>query len=114
MAETIGFIGLGIMGKPMALHLLRAGYYLVVNNRSQTAVGELVAAGARAARSARDVAEQADVVITMLPDPATVERVIGGAGGVLEGARSGTLVIDMSSSAASGAPAERVGCGARC
>ncbi len=98
MAETIGFIGLGIMGKPMARHLLRAGYPLVVNNRSQGAVSELVAAGARGASSARAVAEQSDIVITMLPDPATVEQVIGGADGVLEGARAGALVVDMSSS----------------
>lgn len=96
--ETIGFIGLGLMGRPMAEHLLQAGYPLVVHNRSQAAVDALVAQGARAADSPREVAEQCDVVITMLPDPQTVARVIDGEDGVLSGARRGALVIDMSTS----------------
>lgn len=95
--ERIGFIGLGIMGKPMARNLMRAGYPLVVHNRSQGPVAELVAAGAQAAPSPRAVAEQADVVITMLPNSPDVERVLLGPDGVLAGARPGLLYIDMSS-----------------
>jgi 2-hydroxy-3-oxopropionate reductase len=93
--QTIGFIGLGRMGKPMARNLLRAAYPLVVHNRSRAAVDELVAAGAAAAGS-RDLATRADVVITMLPDSPDVEAVLAGPGGVFEGARPGTLLIDMS------------------
>lgn len=96
--ETIGFIGLGLMGRPMAENLLRAGHPLVVYNRSREAVDALAAQGARAAHSPREVAEQCDVVITMLPDPDTVARVIGGTDGVLAGARVGALIIDMSTS----------------
>lgn len=96
--ETIGFIGLGLMGRPMADNLLRAGYPLVVHNRSRGAVDALVNDGARAAHSPREVAERCDVVITMLPDPDTVAQVIGGADGALSGARAGALVIDMSTS----------------
>lgn len=97
--ERIGFIGLGIMGKPMARNLLKAGYPLTVHNRSRGAVDELVAEGATPATSPREVAEHADVVITMLPDVPTVEQVIAGTTGVLEGSRAGMLVIDMSTSA---------------
>ncbi len=93
--ERIGFIGLGIMGKPMSLHLLKAGYPLTVL-QSNKAAGELIAAGARAAESPRRVAEQSDVVITMLPDSPEVEQVVLGKEGVLEGLRAGGLVIDMS------------------
>ncbi|MCC7160920.1 MAG: 2-hydroxy-3-oxopropionate reductase [Anaerolineae bacterium] len=96
--ETIGFIGLGLMGRPMAENLLRTGYPLVVHNRSREAVDALAAQGARAAHSPREVAEQCDVVITMLPDPDTVARVIGGTDGVLADARVGALIIDMSTS----------------
>lgn len=96
--ERIGFIGLGIMGKPMARNLLKAGYPLTVYNRSGGAVDELAAEGATPAASPREVAERSDVVITMLPDVPTVERVIGGENGVLEGSRPGMLVIDMSTS----------------
>ena len=96
--ERIGFIGLGIMGKPMARNLLRAGYPLTVHNRSRGAVDELAAEGATAADSPREVAERSDMVITMLPDVATVEDIIAGANGVLEGSRSGMLVVDMSTS----------------
>jgi len=94
--ERVGFIGLGIMGKPMALHLLKAGYSLTVFNRSPGSQNELVAAGASSATSPKDVADQSDVVITMLPDSPDVERVILGKDGVLEGLHSGGLVIDMS------------------
>ena len=94
--ENIGFIGLGIMGKPMVRNLLKAGYIPRVYNRSQAAVGELVAEGASAASSAKNVAEQSDIVITMLPDSPDVEAVALGENGVLEGAKEGLLLIDMS------------------
>ena len=97
MSETIGFIGLGVMGKPMAKNLIKAGFPLVVHNRSRGAVDELVAAGAKAGTSAADVAQQATIVITMLPDTPDVERVITGADGVLAGVKRDALVIDMSS-----------------
>jgi len=95
--ERIGFIGLGIMGKPMARNLIKAGYALVVNNRSQGPVEEIAAEGASPASSAREVAERSDVVITMLPDSPDVERVVLGPDGVIEGLRSAMLYIDMSS-----------------
>lgn len=94
--EKIGFIGLGIMGKPMAGHLLSAGYELTVYNRSQRAIDELATKGANPAASAKEVAEKSDVVITMLPDTPDVEKVVLGENGVLEGAREGLLLIDMS------------------
>jgi 2-hydroxy-3-oxopropionate reductase len=100
-ATRIGFIGLGIMGKPMARNLLRAGYPLVVYNRSRAAMDELAADGAQTAGSPREVTEHSDVVITMLPDSPDVESVIAGtngnaADGVLAGCRPGMLLIDMS------------------
>ncbi len=94
--ERIGFIGLGIMGKPMTRNLLKAGYSIVVYNRSQTAIDELVNAGAVAATSPQQVAAQSDVVITCLPDSPDVERVVLGENGILSGARAGMLLIDMS------------------
>lgn len=96
VAERIGFIGLGIMGKPMALNLLRAGFALVVHSRSRSPVAEVVAAGAADGGSARAVAERSDVVITMLPDSPEVRQVVLGPGGVLEGARAGQVMVDMS------------------
>ncbi|MGN6809926.1 MAG: NAD(P)-dependent oxidoreductase, partial [Thermomicrobiales bacterium] len=93
---TIGLIGLGIMGRPMAHNLLKAGYRLVVHNRSRGPVDELAAAGATPAGSSREVAAQADVVITMLPDSPDVEAVMRGPDGVFAGARPGTIIIDMS------------------
>jgi 2-hydroxy-3-oxopropionate reductase len=96
----LGFIGLGLMGKPMAGHLIKAGYAVIVHNRSQAAVDELVAAGAQAASSPREVAEQSDVVITMLPDSPDVEAVALGPNGILSGARAGLIHIDMSTLAA--------------
>jgi 2-hydroxy-3-oxopropionate reductase len=95
--EHIGFIGLGVMGKPMAKHLVAAGHHLTVYNRSRGAVDELVAAGAAAAGSAAEVAKASTVVITMLPDTGDVERVLTGSDGVLAGLQSGAVVIDMSS-----------------
>ncbi|WP_320121805.1 2-hydroxy-3-oxopropionate reductase [uncultured Sphaerochaeta sp.] len=93
----IGFIGLGIMGKPMAKNLLKAGYSLVVNDINKEAVAELVTAGAAEAASAKEVASQSDVVVTMLPNSPHVQTVVLGEGGVIEGAREGLVVVDMSS-----------------
>lgn len=94
--ERIGFIGVGIMGKPMALNLLKAGYAVTVHDLNRQPVDELVQQGADSADSARAVAEQSDVVITMLPDSPEVEAVVFGPDGVLEGIRKGMLFIDMS------------------
>ena len=96
MAEKIGFIGLGIMGKPMARNLMEAGYELVVYNRSRGKVDELAEEGAEAAGSPREVAEQSDVVITMLPDSPEVREIVAGEDGVFEGIKEGSLLIDMS------------------
>jgi len=96
MAQTLGFIGLGIMGRPMAKNLLKAGYPLVVHSRSKGPVDDLTAAGARSAPSPKAVAGQVDVLITMLPNSPDVEQVVLGPQGVLEGARSGLLYVDMS------------------
>jgi len=93
----IGFIGLGIMGKPMAKNLLKAGYQLVVHNRSPRPVKELVEAGAEAGSSAKEVAEKCDVIVTMLPNSPHVKEVVLGPNGILEGARPGTIIVDMSS-----------------
>lgn len=97
MGERIGFIGLGIMGKPMALNLLAAGLPVAVYSRSEGPVDEVVAAGAVRADGPASVAAASDVTITMLPDTADVEQVLAGAGGVIEGVAEGALVIDMSS-----------------
>jgi len=95
--EQIGFIGLGIMGKPMAMNLMKAGYPLTVFNRTPSKAQELVDAGARQARSPKEVAENSDIVITMVADSPDVEQVILGAEGVIEGVKPGSIVIDMSS-----------------
>jgi 2-hydroxy-3-oxopropionate reductase len=97
MGELIGFVGLGVMGKPMAKNLLKAGHRLVVHNRSRPAVDELAAAGATAASSPAEVARGADIVITMLPDTPDVELVLTGRDGVLSALGRGAVVIDMSS-----------------
>ena len=96
MAQVIGFIGLGIMGRPMAKNLLKAGYPLVVHNRSRASVDELVKEGAKAAGSPREVAGQCEVLITMLPNSPDVELVALGKDGIIEGARTGLILIDMS------------------
>jgi 2-hydroxy-3-oxopropionate reductase len=96
MAQPLGFIGLGIMGRPMAKNLLKAGYPLVVHSRSKGPVDDLTAAGARSAPSARAVTEQVDVLITMLPNSPDVELVALGPQGILEGARAGLIYVDMS------------------
>lgn len=93
----IGFIGLGIMGKPMARNLMRAGYPVVVHNRSRPPVEELGKEGAQIAASPQEVAARTQVVITMLPDSPDVEQVCSGEKGVFAGAGPGTLLIDMSS-----------------
>ena len=95
--DNIGFIGLGVMGKPMAKHLIAAGHRLTVHNRSRGAVDELAAAGATAAGSPAEVAKASTIVITMLPDTPDVERVLIGPGGVVESMQRGTVVVDMSS-----------------
>jgi len=96
MAQKIGFIGLGTMGKPMARNLRKAGYAPTVYNRSRPAMEELKREGATLGSSAKDVAAASEVVITMLPNSPDVEAVVLGANGVLEGAQPGTTVIDMS------------------
>ncbi len=93
--EKIGFIGLGIMGKPMALNLLKSGYVVRVLE-SSNAAGELRAAGAEVVPSGRDLASGSTVVITMLPDAPEVEEVVSGEKGILEGFHQGSLFIDMS------------------
>lgn len=94
--EKIGFIGLGIMGKPMALHLLKAGYPISVLEKNK-ASGELMNAGASSFATAREIAGHSDIVITMLPDSPQVEEVVLGKDGVKEGLKEGGLFIDMSS-----------------
>ncbi len=97
MADRIGFIGLGIMGKPMARNLLAAGFELTVHSRGVASVDELVDAGAARGSDPAEVAAASDVTITMLPDTPDVELVLAGARGVIDGAAPGSLVIDMSS-----------------
>jgi 2-hydroxy-3-oxopropionate reductase len=97
MSEKIGFIGLGIMGKPMAKNLVNAGYSLVVLDINTSAVNELTEMGAEAASSPADVASKVSKIITMLPDGPQVDEVVLGANGVLENAGSDTALIDMSS-----------------
>ena len=97
MGAKIGFIGLGIMGKPMSKNLLKAGYELVVYDLVKEPVGELVAAGAKGANSIAEVAAASEVIITMLPNSPEVKEVILGPDGVITTARPGTIVIDMSS-----------------
>jgi 2-hydroxy-3-oxopropionate reductase len=92
----VGFVGTGIMGKPMARNLLRAGYDLTVHNRSRQSVDALVGEGALGVESPREAANEAAVVITMLPDSPDVETVALGPDGILEGIRPGSLLIDMS------------------
>ena len=96
MAQTMGFIGLSIMGKPMSKNLLKAGYPLVVHSRSRGPVDEVVKAGARAATTPKEVAAQCDVLITMLPNSPDVEQVALGKEGIIDGAKPGLLFVDMS------------------
>src|SRR6267142_1000361 len=94
---VIGFIGLGIMGKPMARNLLKAGYTLVVHNRSRAAVEDLSKEGAQATADSQEVTRRSEIIITMLPDSPDVELVYAGDQGIFSGVKSGTLLIDMSS-----------------
>jgi len=96
VTERVGFVGLGVMGAPMARHLLSAGFPLTVHSRSAPPVEALVDEGASWAGKAADVARNADVIVTMLPDTPDVDLVLLGADGVAEGAAPGSLVIDMS------------------
>ncbi len=96
MAERIGFIGLGIMGRGMAANLLKAGFPLTVWNRTTTRMQELVAEGAHAGASPADVAERSDIVVICVSDTPDVQEVILGERGVIHGARPGSLVIDCS------------------
>ena len=93
---VVGYIGLGLMGKPMARNILKAGFPLVVHNRSRAAVEELVSEGAEGARSPADVASRADIVFTNLPDSPDVEMVALGEHGIIEGAHPGLIYIDNS------------------
>jgi 2-hydroxy-3-oxopropionate reductase len=94
---TVAFIGLGIMGAPMAGHLVEAGFDVVGVNRSPGAVARLVERGGRGAESAADAAREADIVALMVPDSPDVHEVLAGDGGVFAAAREGTLIIDFSS-----------------
>jgi len=93
----IGFVGLGIMGKPMSKNLLKAGYKLVVYDVVKEAVKEVVAAGAEEGSSPKDVASKCEIVVTMLPNSPHVKTVCLGKDGIIEGAKPGTLIVDMSS-----------------
>ena len=92
----VGYIGLGLMGKSIARNILKAGFSVLVHNRSRAAVDELVAEGATAANSPKEVAEQVDVIFTNLPDTPHVEKVVLGENGILEGAHAGLVYIDNS------------------
>jgi 2-hydroxy-3-oxopropionate reductase len=92
----IGYIGLGLMGSAMARNLMKAGYSLVIHNRSQKIVKELVGEGATAANSPKEVAQQVDIVFTNLPDSPDVEKVVLGPNGIVEGAHEGLIFIDNS------------------
>lgn len=92
----VGYIGLGLMGAPMARNLMKAGYELVVHNRSRAIVEELAAEGAKSATSPREVAEQSDFVFTNLPDSPDVEQVVLGSDGIIEGGKAGMIYVDNS------------------
>ncbi len=92
----VGYIGLGLMGKSIARNILKAGFPVVVHNRSRGAVDELAAEGATPANSPKEVAEQVDVVFTNLPDTPDVEQVVLGENGILEGAHEGLIYVDNS------------------
>ena len=94
--QTVGFIGLGMMGKPMAYNVLKAGFSLVVHNRSRAAVEELVSAGAADGGSPKGVAQLSDVIVTCLPDSPDVQSVMEGPDGILAGVSAGKIVVDMS------------------
>lgn len=93
---TVGYIGLGLMGKSMARNICKAGFPLVVHNRSRAAVNELVAEGAKAAYTPAEVAAQSDFIFTSLPDSPDVYQVVLGVNGIIEGARPGSIFVDNS------------------
>jgi len=93
---AIGYIGLGIMGKPMSKNILKAGFPVIVHNRSREAVQELVSLGAAEAFSPKEVASQADIIFTNLPDSPDVEKVVLGVEGIIEGIQPGKILIDNS------------------
>ena len=97
MKKKIGFIGLGIMGKPMSKNLIKAGYDLYVYDIVQTAVDEVADFGANACESISEVTKNCNTIITMLPNSPQVKEVVLGKGGIIENAEKGTLVVDMSS-----------------
>jgi 2-hydroxy-3-oxopropionate reductase len=99
--KKIGFVGLGIMGKPMAKNLVKAGYDVTVFDVRPEPIAELVAAGAKAGSSPKDVAARSEVIITMLPNSPHVKEAVLGKGGVIEGVQPGSIVVDMSSIAPS-------------
>src|SRR5262245_27599246 len=96
MAETVGFIGLGVMGRPMAQNLLKRGFPVVAHSRSHGPVAAVVNEGARAADSPADVARQTICIITMLPDGPDVEKVLTSASGVFSTVQPGSVIVDMS------------------
>jgi 3-hydroxyisobutyrate dehydrogenase-like beta-hydroxyacid dehydrogenase len=96
MKPTIGFIGLGLMGKPMARNLLKAGFPLVVWNRTAAKAEDLVREGAKLAANPREAAAQADVLVTIVSDPPALEDVLWGADGALDGLRRGSMLVDSS------------------
>ena len=96
MTKRIGFIGLGLMGKPMARNLMKSGFDLIVHNRSRAAVDQLVSEGADPADSPKEAAETADVIITMLPEDSHVTEVVSAANGVVESIRPDAVLVDMS------------------
>ena len=95
--QKIGFIGIGIMGKPMAKNLIDAGYQMVAYNRGKEALEKIVSYGAERASSSKEVASQCDIIITMLPNSPDVKKVVLGKEGVIEGVHAGQVLIDMSS-----------------
>ena len=97
MSSKIGFVGLGIMGKPMAKNLLKAGHKVTVYDVVPTGMDEVAAAGAERGSSPKDVASRTDIIITMVPDGPEVEQAVLGENGVLQGAKKGSIVVDMSS-----------------
>jgi 3-hydroxyisobutyrate dehydrogenase-like beta-hydroxyacid dehydrogenase len=97
--EKVGFVGVGTIGKPMALNILKGGHPLTVFDLNQAAVGEMIEAGAKGAPTPAEVARQSEVVITMVPDAPDVEKAALGPGGIIEGLAPGAIYIDMSTSA---------------
>ncbi|MDQ3794033.1 MAG: 2-hydroxy-3-oxopropionate reductase [Actinomycetota bacterium] len=98
MPDKVGFVGLGIMGRPMAKNLMEAGYDLTVHNRSPQKAQELGEQGATVAESPKEIARNCDIIVTMLPGPPEVREIVAGEDGLLENSREGSLIVDMSTS----------------